>query len=258
MKIEIFKIGASNLKHRTSIALLVDKPEFVKTIKRLREKWNLTDLFQPGHDSQLIEFICGREKDFGKWDSFCADIETVRRSFNRTPNFDKIIKYALAFTEIPEGAFRSTYYKAISNSEYPDDTEYAIIVTPHSTDTEVTTELKEFKQMIQGQIEYRKSKVELDKAVEEFKYEPGPVYKDFDSIDTLDRTRFWYWEMYGDILNGDNTATPISYKDIRSKCPKLGEHDTDKEHMSCPYCNLDDMGSIQHLLPKYKKRLEIS
>ena len=260
MKIEIFKIGAVSLKHRTSIGLLVDKTEFVKTIKRLREKWNLTTLFQPGQDSQLIEYICGPDKDFGKWNNFCADIEAVRRGFNRTPNFDKVIKYALAFTEIPEGSFRSTYFKAINNSEYPDDTEYAIIVTPHSTPTEVATELKEFKQMIQDQIEYRSDKGKLERAVEKYLYEPGPAYKDFDSIDTLDRTRLWYWKMYGEQITGNTNTKIKSYEriddELRKECPNGQDHETKIERKKCLYCGLDDINSMQHLLPKYKKALE--
>ncbi|OGD08305.1 hypothetical protein A2397_03685 [Candidatus Amesbacteria bacterium RIFOXYB1_FULL_44_23] len=260
MEIEMFKIGATSLKHRTSIALLVDKPEFVKTIKRLREKWNLTKLFQPDQDSELMEHICGPEKNYDRWDNFCADIETVRRCFNRTPNFDKVIKYALAFTEIPEGAFRSTYFKAIDNSEYPDDIEYAIIVTPHSTPAEVTSELKEFKQIMQDQIEYRSDKGKLERAIEKYRYEPGPAYKDFDSLGTLDRTRLWYWEMYGEQIAGNANAKLKSYeeidKELRLECPKGQDHETKAEQKKCPYCGLDDINSMQHLLPKYKKALE--
>ncbi|OGM31466.1 hypothetical protein A3D00_03140 [Candidatus Woesebacteria bacterium RIFCSPHIGHO2_02_FULL_38_9] len=262
MKIEMFKIGAINLKHRTSIALLVDKPEFVKTIKRLREKWNLTNLFEPGQDSKLIEYICKPEKEFKNWDNFCADIETVRRSFNRTPNFDKVIKYALAFTEIPDGIFRSTYFKAIDNSTYPDDIEYAIIVTPHSTMGEVETEFVEFKQMMQDQLEFRQNNDKLRLSTEKYWYEPGPVYADFDTIDTLDRTRLWYWKINNDILNEVPNAKTRKYADVESEleseCTKNKKHETKSEAKSCPFCGLVDLNSLQHLLPRYKKALNTS
>lgn len=263
MEIEKIEIKTKNTKHHTDVALLVDKPGFLNWVERLRKKWKIEKPYKSSY-IKFLTHLCGEQKDSNRELLFRKDIEKVRKVFSRTPNFDEVIFYAVAFNEVPEGAYRTCYLKTIVNPTDPDDFEsyeYAITVTPHTTPKELTEELKRFKKEIKRNMEIAKDKKKIDEAVAKynFGYLFGPKYPDFDNITTIERVRAWYWARFEDVING-KTKKPRTYSEawkiVESQCPKSGSHHTDKEHKECPFCGLDDLNVMHQLLPNYIKRLK--
>ncbi len=262
MEIEMIKINIRNVKHHTNVAFLVDKPEFLKYIAYLREKWKIEKPFKISEYQKFYAHIWGENKDESRWDKFLKDIEKTRRLFNRTPNFDKVIIYAVGFNEIPEHAYRSTYYKVIENPVYPDDIEYAIIVTPYTTTTEVRTEFNEFKKMIKKGLIHQKDKPERAKAIEIYEYEPGPKFPDSKSHPTIEQLRQWYWVMFEEVIEG-KTKKPKNYEQTLTiwqerYCPVKGNHATDEETDNCPVCSVNDASLLRHSLADYIEKINQS
>ena len=255
------KINIRNVKHHTNVALLVDKPEFLKYIAYLREKWNITKLFEPDQYQNFYAYIWGENKDESRWDEFLKDIEKARRLFNRTPNFDKVIIYAVGFNEIPEHAYKSCYLKIIDKSAMSGDVEYVIVVTPYTTETEVKKELAEFKKNIIKGIKIEKDESRLAEAIANFEYEPGVKFQDFKGRPTIEQIRQWYWVMYGDVIRGVSKKLktyPTTLSEWQKLyCPKKMEHETAEEADKCSVCKMDT-NNIEQLLPKYIRQIKDS
>lgn len=258
----MIKISIKNVKHHTNVALLVDKPQFIKAVKELREKWNITKLFKPDQYQDFYSHIWGKNTDESRWDEFLHDIQKVRRHFNRTSNFDKVIIYAVGFTEIPDKAYRSTYCKVIENPANPDDIEYAIIVTPYTTTTEVRAEFNEFKKMIKAGLEQETDRTKLNSAVKTYEYEPGPKFPDSKGHPTIEQLRQWYWVMFEEVIKC-KTKKPRNYEQTLTiwqerYCPVKGNHSTDEETDSCPVCSVNDASLLRHSLADYIEKIKQS
>lgn len=262
MEIEMIKISIKNVKHHTNVALLVDKPKFLKHIAYLREKWKIKKPFKVSEYQKFYAHIWGENTDEERWDNFLKDIEKARRLFNRTPNFDKVIIYATGFNEIPEHAYKSCYLRTIQNSKDPDDIEYAIIVTPYTTKTELDAEFIEFKKMIKAGLEQETDKTKLNSAVESYEYEPGPKFPDFDERTKIERARTWYWMRFKDYLEG-KIKKPKSYPQIleewQSKCIYYNApSDKTPDNHNCRYCELSDQNIIERAVSEYVKAIKQS
>lgn len=262
MEIEMIKISIRNVKHHTNVALLVDKPEFLKHIAYLREKWQIEKPFKVSAYQKFYAHIWGEENNEERWGNFLKDIEKARRLFNRTPNFDKVIIYAMGFNEIPEHAYKSCYLRTIQNSKDPDDIEYAIVVTPYTTEAEIKRELAEFKKNISAGIKIEKDKTRLAETIANYKYEPGVKFQDFKGRPTIERIRQWYWVMYGNVIKGLSKKPKTYTKTLDDwkveYCPKKMEHPTDAERDKCPYCSKYDQNIIEQLLPVYISQIKNS
>ena len=191
------EIKTQNKRHYYDIALLVDKPNFIKWILDLRKKWKIDKLFSPENYNDFYSHIW---KVSGKsWSSFRKDIENVRANFGRLPNFDDVIMYAIVSAEIPEGVYKSCYLEQIvepGDPEQEDESKYkyAIIVTPNTTLDDLAEVLKKYKSKIKVGLKQKKNKDEMDKAVAEYKFELGPNYTPPPhGIDNVIRDRNWYW-----------------------------------------------------------------
>ncbi|OGK41513.1 hypothetical protein A2954_00735 [Candidatus Roizmanbacteria bacterium RIFCSPLOWO2_01_FULL_37_12] len=192
-KIEINKEVENNKRHYYDITLLVDRPDFIEWIVELRKKWKINKLFEDYH-----EFYSHIWKISNKnWGLFKKDIEKVRQSFGRLPNFDEVIMYALAFNEIPDGIYKSCYLETIEDPADPNNDEkykYAIIVTPNTIKDDLAVVLKEFKQKVKKGLIQKKSKKVMDEAVVNYEFELGPNYAPPpNKIANIVRDRKWYW-----------------------------------------------------------------
>lgn len=189
------KINTADKRHYYNIALLVDKPEFIDWVLDLRKKWKLDNLFSP---ESYHDFYSHIWKVSGKnWSSFQKDVENVRTTFERLPNYDEVIIYAIAFTEVPDGAYKSCYSETIVDLNDPNDEakyKYAIIVSPETSTRDVSRVLNELKKKIKTGLKQKKDPNVMEKAVAEYKFELGPNYTPAPRvIDNILRDRDWYW-----------------------------------------------------------------
>lgn len=257
MEIKKIEIGIKDIKKYTDIALLVDKKDFMQWIAKLREKWKIDKLFKAGEYRKFYAFIW-REDDRNdkNWSDFLSDVKKIRKTYNLTPNFDEVIKYAIGFGFIPDHAYRTCYVKEIISS--PDEIEeYAIVVTPNTTKKEIDSVFMQFKKDMKQSLENVKDESKMDKVVAKYKftYEFGPMRKDFDQISTIETIRAWYWALYGDIVNG-KTSKPRKYNEGWSFCPRNQVHKTAMERVNCPFCSVKELDPIHHSLSAYLKRLK--
>src|SRR6185437_4879084 len=151
MKIEKIEIKTSNKKHVTDIAMLVDKPEFLEELHRLRSKWHITDLYKNiPLTSSIITKILNTEKkkefsfleELKSWQEFSEDIDKLLSTFNRGKNFKKIIIYALITGLIPEAIYKSCYFDVVAINRQreglrPEDYQYVIIMSPRTEKQEI-------------------------------------------------------------------------------------------------------------------------
>lgn len=158
-------------------------------------KWGLNKLFSPTEYLKFYSYIWG--DDHNRWDDFLNDIKKVRESFNRSPNFDEVIVYSLAFTYIPEKAYKACYLETIVDPSDPNDPEkykYAIIVTPNTTIDDIKPVLKDYKMKVAIGLLQKNKQSDMDKAVDKYKYELGPkYYPPSRKNENIIRDREWYW-----------------------------------------------------------------
>ncbi len=138
-----------------------------------------------------------------------TDIKRVRETFNRSPNFDEVIIYSIAFTYIPEKAYKACYLETIIDPSDPNDPEkykYAIIVTPNTTIDDIKPVLKDYKKKILLGLKQKKNQKDMKEALKEYKFELGPnYYPPSRKNENIIRDREWYWLKksglsYGEIL----------------------------------------------------------
>lgn len=285
MKIEKIDIQTSNKKHATDIAMLIDKPEFLGELIRLREKWNITELLPlPNIHEQLIEKVelNGRDSEFND------DVDDVLRKFNRGRNFKKVVEYALLTGVIPEKIYFSCYFDVVTINEpedlnEPEKYQYVIVMSPRTEKQEVEQAYKEFQEYltgheatneldtdILGKRNFPKHAPNLDienpndrDLIEQ--YHKGNVYEasDISKYKTqkeLDRAREWHWIKYRDFLNG-LTKQPLSpgevCKEWQDKCPiNKGRKLKEKDYCECEYCI--DAELIMKSLSHYDNLLSFS
>lgn len=194
MRLNKIEIKIANKRHFADVALLVDKDSFLSQVYDLRGKWKISNFF-----NDYVEFYSHIWKQ-GKakaWENFNKDIEQVRTSFERLPNFDEIILCAIAFNEIPEEVYSSCYLETVVNPDDPEDEskyKYAIIVTPDTTVGDIRTVLSSFKKTTKAHLKQANNKEEREKAVAKYEYEFGPIFTPSPkNIDNIKRDRDWYW-----------------------------------------------------------------
>ncbi len=191
------EIKTQNKRHYYDISLLVDKEEFIEWIVDLRKKWKIEKLFTPEQYADFDSHIMKVSNN--NWSSFLADIEQIRTRFGRLPNFDRVIIYALAFTEIPDGLYNSCYLEEIIDSGDPElsdgsKNKYAIILTPNTTMDDIAGVLKEYQAKTKKGLAQKKDKKVMEEAVSKYEFEWGPSYTPPPRIiDNVIRDREWYW-----------------------------------------------------------------
>jgi len=291
MKIEKIDIQTSNKKHATDIAMLVDKPEFLREIQILREKWGITSLFRQADFFNFIDkYISGKNRSR----EFYSDISTLLEKFNRGINFKRVVEYVLVTGVVPEGVYLSCYFDTIPIGETdivanPKAKQYVIVISPRTEKQELLEVFYEFQEHIRGyepthefdrrmlgKINFhnheRNFNIENPDDKEHIEqYMDGSVYSAADitknkTLKELERTREWYWIRYGDNLN-DKTIRPLSYKKIlelwQKNCPNNLQNQNEKDsnkhkECSCSYCLFYDINIIEQALASYIKLLNQS
>ncbi|HUD09877.1 MAG TPA: hypothetical protein VMR77_03710 [Patescibacteria group bacterium] len=282
MKIDI---QTPDKKHATDIAMLVDKPEFLLEIEKLRQKWSIKELYRPSAFHSFLEFHIMTNKDTVSIDKevkkrlseFNNDIDLVLKKFNRGRNFKRVVEYALATGIVPNGIYRSCYFDLVkigesNDLEQPERYEYVIVLSPRTELKEVRNAYKEFKEHIKGKIDFESIanldiEIPTDKELIE-QYHRGNIYKSadidkFKTLKELSRTREWYWIKYETYFSHE-TKKPMSYPEVLKKwqenCPINKQNQKkkrleDKTECSCPYCLFYDINIIEQAINSYNKLL---
>lgn len=280
MKIQKIDIQTSNKKHATDITMLIDKPEFVQDLQKLREKWKIDKLYEPGN---FYGFFATNVELKGRVSEFNNDINGLLKKFHRGRNFKQVVENAMVTGVIPDGIYQSCYFDVVTIGEpedlnKPERYQYVIVMSPRTEQREVEQAYKDFEKHIKGyepknefetgelgKIEFhtRDLNIEIptDKELIE-QYHKGNIYKsaiiDDGNRRDLERARDWHWIRFRDYLNGIDKK-PETYEDItyewNCKCPQYPTED--KEHnKTCEYCHVD-ASNVAHTLSPYNKLLEI-
>jgi hypothetical protein len=280
MKIDI---QTPDKKHATDIAMLVDKPEFLQEIEKLRQKWGIKELYKSSAFHSFLEFHIMTNKNTVSVDKevkerlsdFNNDIDLILKRFNRGRNFKLVVEYALGTGTVPNGIYRSCYFDVVKIGELedlnnPERYQYTIVLSPRTELKEVVNAYKEFKEHIKGKISFESLanldiEIPTDKELIE-QYHRGNIYKSadidkFKTLKELDRTREWYWMRYGDHFN-DASKEPKTYAELvddwNNRCPLYGVT-KDKQHIkNCLYCSVLDESYIEHALASYNTLLRQS
>lgn len=197
MKIDRIEIKIKSKRHFADVALLVDKPNFIEWVIELRKKWKITpELFNADYHTFYSHIWSqGNSK---AWENFNKDIERIRSTYQRLPNFDKVIFYAIACNEVTDGIYSTCYLDTIADPNNPNDEtlyKYAIIVTPNTTVPDVRKVLADFRKKMKIALQQENDPVLKQQAASEYKYEFGPRYTPSPrNIDNIMRDRKWYWQ----------------------------------------------------------------
>jgi hypothetical protein len=285
MKIDI---QTPDKKHATDIAMLVDKPEFLLEIEKLRQKWGIKELYKSSAFRAFLEFHIMTNKDTVSVDKevekrlseFNKDIDLVLKKLNRGRNFKLVVEYALATGIVPNGIYRSCYFDVVKIGEpedlnNPERYQYTIVLSPRTELKEVVNAYKEFKEHIKGKISFESLanldiEIPTDKELIE-QYHRGNIYKSadidkFKTLKELDRTREWYWIRYEDYFI-HKSKKPMPYPEVLKKwqenCPINKQNQKkqrleDKTECSCSYCLFYDINIIEQAINSYNKLLEES
>lgn len=276
MKITKIEIETKNKKHRTDIAMLVDKIDFLRDVQALREKWDINIIYKPSQFDKFLNWDIAGDKDRisdykraeKRLVEFSQDVVNLRNKYNRTKNFDIVIKYAIGCNCIPEGVYRSCYLDTVlvSQKDNPDNTknyQFAIVLSPRTEKQEVEEVFAEFQEFIKSKIEFHKHDWPYISGLEDHikRHAFGVVYPSadiakFKTLKELDRTREWYWMRYGEKVNDDakkEKTFDLVTNEWKRKCPYGDKRNLDKapEGHNCDYCEFDEQNRIEKAVSDY-------
>lgn len=198
MKMERIEIKIKSKRHFADVALLVDKPSFIERVIVLRKKWKITPkLFNA--DYQKFYANIWSQGNSKAWENFNKDIERIRSDYQRLPNFDKVIFYAIACNEVADGIYSTCYLDTIvdPNNDPNDETlyKYAIVVTPNTTIPDIRKVMADFRRKMKTALQQENDPALKRMAASEYKYEFGPKYTPSpQNVDNIPRDRKWYWQ----------------------------------------------------------------
>jgi len=284
MKIEKIDVLTSNKKHATDIAMLVDKPEFIQEIQRLRQKWQITELYKYEllDEPVLLDmhnplFYTGinKSKIEEKLPEFNKDIDLVLKKFNRGKNFRLVVIYSLITGSVPEGVYQSCYFDKVVINELedmnkPERYQYVIVLSPRTEKKEVIEAYQEFKAHIKGKIDFQHSNLSMDLPQHEeliMQYHAGNIHDsaDIDKFKTqkeLNRTREWYWirnmEHINDVSKKQKTYEQVLDEWQKDKCLIKTNHEDITSKKNCDFCSIEDINIIEQALSAYSKLLNQS
>lgn len=258
MNIEMIDIQISNKYYMTEIALLVDKPDFLQDLARLREKWGICDTNKYSH---FTTFTSALENIQTK--EFETDMMKLIKKYKRGKNYLLVVKSALVTGSVPDYVYKNCYFDVatlneINDMNHPENFQYIIVLSPSTEFKELKQPFKEFKKHIKEKIKFQKYKWDMNISSDMDKieqYHPGQVHNNalnYSKKKELDRTREWYWLRYNKFLNKQDSK-PLPYHEVldiwNSKC----KNNTEVNHniKACKYCSVEDENIVQKAISEY-------
>ncbi len=256
------KIEIENLGKYLDVALLVDKVKFRRLIPKLRKEYMIDTPFpslkvQQDYRNFYIK-LTGDNKIKEKFD---AEVENIRKEFNRPTHFNKVIYKAIVVGTIKDSDYMSAYLEEqVTNPpddprSAPEDIKYAIIISSVTKKVDVESVFSDFLKRVKKNY----SKKHQNPGYQAF-FEPR-IYTD--SKDAIKQDREWYVKRKRgttllELALFDNKSTLQEYKimQIKSKTDKtLSDSDSDKVER---YLQKIDTSKkrIKTQLSRYSKLLE--
>ncbi len=200
MKIDRIDVQALSKSHRTDIAMLVDKTDFLQELQTLREKWHINKLYNRKGlfgepfilDTQNSLFYTDTPEAEAeeRLPEFNKDIDLLLNKFKRGKNFRLVIIYALITGIVPEGIYQTSYFDLVTINEpedenKPENYQYVLVVTPRTEQKDVVKAFREFKQHAKSKIKFHSPRIPLD----------TPVTKEFTkAVETIEKEKKVYEE----------------------------------------------------------------
>lgn len=242
MNIKPVIINIDDNRLYAQVAFLVDRPDFLKDIQKIRQdckidpKMQNEDYFKTASDDELLQLK--QRADIYKVAA------NVRQKYNYPPYFDDIIVQTIMFHKVH--SIRQTKVvthlaKAITTPTSKSDLldnhlEMTIHITPATTKEEVIEAFAVSKKL--------RSKYE----------DQHPLTKILDkkTLRNLKRDRLWYWRVqkdrgYQKLINELNNRPDVHiYKEFH------------KSTQRCDMCYIDDDNYLHHVVFEYRKLLNDS
>lgn len=195
MDINKIEIDIKNTRYFADVAILADRPDFIKAVNQLRTKWKIENNFKD--EVPFLSHIKKLEKERNLLGEFDKDIKKLRLEYNRSSNFDGIIFCAVAFGRVFDGVYNPCYYEKIKDTDDPDNElkyKYAIIVTPNTVLEDINPVLEDIKTRMKKGLEQKKDKKKMDASLTDYSFELGPQYSTPSrKVENIVRDREWYW-----------------------------------------------------------------
>jgi len=172
------------------VALLVDKPEFRKIIPILRKKYELDTHFPALNPKQAYrDFFIKMAEDITLKKRFENDVEKIRRRFHRPTHFTIVISKAIVTGVVNEYASAYLEEQVLYPSknpveEPPEETKYAIVVSPITKKADVDKVFSDFLRRIKKNYSVKKENPAYG-----WFFEPR-IYTD--TKDNIEQDRVWY------------------------------------------------------------------
>jgi hypothetical protein len=136
----------------TDIALLVDNECFREEVGDMREKYG-KEYKLPLSEEDTIYFLHKRQFDVKFKKEFDADIERIRKQFNRPPHFTPVIEFAIIYGVITKGVYAKAYLEEqiITPIEDPGeipDIKYCIVIHAGTRKPDVERAFKKFEEKV--------------------------------------------------------------------------------------------------------------
>lgn len=233
-------IKIKNNKEFGDVAFLVDKPAFLDAIENLRKEWNIKHLLLSNKFKDWQQKLF--DKGYKTQEEFEIDIRDLRIKLNKPETFDKVIAYAIVCGKIPDGVYKSTYWRVDPLVSPPSrlqskTTRVAIYITPQSQHENV---LKAF-----SEVKKRVFKARNDG------YDPFFSLYNKDTAKNIKRDRDWYWHW----LNKKDKDKGV-YRDIctewNNRCPNP---ELDTHEKQCKHC-IFDINVIEQAVSRYRQFLQ--
>ncbi len=241
MKMAIKRINITIRTNRQygDVAILVDRPKFLKRMVELRNKYSIDPTFKETY----LEFIF-RLQTARKYRDFEKDITNLRRSLDFPSNFSRVVEKAIICNEVSNKDYKSAYLEEIPTSNDPEspDTKYAIIISSLTLKKDVDEVFDNFK----SDLKINKEKYKEPSEIDYHSFLLGPKFEYEKS--KIKRDREWYWQeksskQYKDIL-----------EDWNKKCP---DPSLDNHYDACKHC-VADQNKIEQAVSRYKKLINLS
>lgn len=289
MKIEMIDIQEDNDSLATTIALLVDRQDFLQDIQQLRNQLEINTLLNSAQSSELLHFAekVGHKEPEMFLENMNQEVANLRRKYGRTINHDPMIKWALFTNTVPKGLFRHAYYELVQLDKN-DDPQYVLVLDPRATDDEVKQASNELREYLFGYSSKQINRLINQGVADEFlpivsvnkydfeagllaqddaetvgqKMSQGPLYaasnKELVTIQkNLNFNRNMYWLRYKNQIN-DPTASPLTNQEVLDEwkqcCPTKGLHQNGDEY-ECDYCSITELGTIQDAIEQHQSIL---
>lgn len=272
---------------KVTIALLVDKTDFLTDIQKARDDLQISELLTEADNESVLGYAMSVNKNPESFLEKTNEIVAgIRRKYSRTINHDSVIKWVLLTNTVPTGVFTHASFHKVQFSP-GDEYQYTLVLDPRASKQDVLSAYDQFRHHLFGvptkmisrilnqggtddqipSTSFTKSDFEAGNlsANEEELYSVGEELSKgslYASANTeavatpknLDFNRKMYWLRYEQEINraGTTRTNEEVLDQWEQLCPQHRQH---SDTSTCPYCSVDSVSTVQDAIAQHKKLL---